>query len=294
VKVGFQGQLQDDEVKGEGNHYTTEFRDFDPRLGIWWSTDPMAHERVEWTPYNFCRNNPILNTDPTGALDGDPSTDVTKNSDGSYTVAGGKADGDRNIYVVDDKGKRTGEVLGKSLTEYSFLDDKGNGVKGAVINPSDKSGVNFLNNEIVNSNLDLLTYMPNAVGGEKYDFKTRDAEDRPIDMSSTEYSYRGMPFEGVDKFGNQDGKTTTFASGRDFGNVAAGFVAGNNGLSWSMARAGFDLLESYQNKSLSTEGKPTQRAEWLGHLVGIKLSNNRSVERTLNQSRIILPNGSKW
>jgi len=33
------------------------------------STDPLAKDRVQWTPYNFCRNNPILNTDPTGALD---------------------------------------------------------------------------------------------------------------------------------------------------------------------------------------------------------------------------------
>jgi hypothetical protein len=34
-----------------------------------WSVDPMAHERVSWTPYNAFRNNPILNIDPTGALD---------------------------------------------------------------------------------------------------------------------------------------------------------------------------------------------------------------------------------
>jgi RHS repeat-associated protein len=28
--------------------------------------DQLAHERVSWTPYNFCRNNPINNIDPTG------------------------------------------------------------------------------------------------------------------------------------------------------------------------------------------------------------------------------------
>ena len=35
-----------------------------------WSVDPMAHERTSWTPYNAFRNNPIINIDPTGALDG--------------------------------------------------------------------------------------------------------------------------------------------------------------------------------------------------------------------------------
>ncbi|HVZ97530.1 MAG TPA: RHS repeat-associated core domain-containing protein [Chitinophagaceae bacterium] len=33
------------------------------------SSDPMTHARVEWSPYNFCRNNPIHNVDPTGGLD---------------------------------------------------------------------------------------------------------------------------------------------------------------------------------------------------------------------------------
>ena len=69
VKVGFQGQLQDDEVKGEGNSVNFEYRMHDPRLGRFFAVDPMAHERAEWTPYNFCRNSPIINTDPTGALD---------------------------------------------------------------------------------------------------------------------------------------------------------------------------------------------------------------------------------
>ena len=31
-RYGFQGSEMDDEVKGEGNSYTTEFRQLDPRL----------------------------------------------------------------------------------------------------------------------------------------------------------------------------------------------------------------------------------------------------------------------
>lgn len=34
------------------------------------STDPMAHERVSWSPYNYCSGDPINRTDPDGALDG--------------------------------------------------------------------------------------------------------------------------------------------------------------------------------------------------------------------------------
>lgn len=44
------------------------------------SVDPMAHMREWVSPYNFCQNNPILRTDPTGALDGE--YDVTHDKDG--------------------------------------------------------------------------------------------------------------------------------------------------------------------------------------------------------------------
>lgn len=46
------------------NHYPMDLSLFG------WSVDPMAYQRVSWTPYNAMRNNPIMNIDPTGALDG--------------------------------------------------------------------------------------------------------------------------------------------------------------------------------------------------------------------------------
>lgn len=290
-RYGANSSEKDDEITGvTGANFTTFYRENDTRLGgRWWSIDPKV--KAWESPYAGYGNNPILYNDPMGD---DPSTDVTKNEDGTYTVAGGKADGDRNIYVVDDKGKRTGEVVGKSLTEYSFLDESGKGVKGAVINPGDKSGVNFLNTEIVSKNLGLVEYMPNATGGETYDFKARGIEDRPEEMTADQYRYRGMPFEGVANFGNQDGAVLTFASARDIGNVAAGFVAGDNGLSWVNARAGFDALETYQQGSLSTEGQPTKRAERVGFNVGSKLFEKRKSERVIKESTNPFPRGPKY
>ena len=131
------------------------------------------------------------------------------------------------------------------LTEYSFHDNSGKAVEDAVINPSDQSGINFLSKEIVGADLSLLEYMPNATGNQPYDFKNKGSENRGSNISFDQFAYRGMPFGGLPGFeGSSD--LTTFASARDFGNVAAGFVAGNNGLSWKEARLGFDALESYQ------------------------------------------------
>ncbi len=69
VSFAYNGMLKDDEIQGVGNSYTTVFRQYDARLGIWTVVDPMAHEREWVSPYNFVQNNPINRDDPNGALD---------------------------------------------------------------------------------------------------------------------------------------------------------------------------------------------------------------------------------
>lgn len=57
----FQGSEMDVEVKGNGNSYTTMFRQLDPRLGRWLSLDPVFQPHQ--SPYNSMDNNPIMLND---------------------------------------------------------------------------------------------------------------------------------------------------------------------------------------------------------------------------------------
>jgi len=242
------------------------------------------------TPYQYTYQNPIRYTDPTGMVASPPSTEVTANSDGTYTVVGGNAnDGDNGIYVVDDKGKRTGETIGVSLTSHSFFFDDNSPVVGAVINPIDGRGADFLNNEIINNkDLTLDSYMKNATGGKLYDFKRRDDNGNLFsntdpEYSSVQYHYRGMLFSGVDGFTQgADCGTTTYASARDFGNVAAGYVAGRRGMPWRLARLGFDGLQTIQDdnwkRGWASEAAPTQKAERVGHTAGIREFKEKQVQ----------------
>jgi len=63
-RFGYQGSEKDNEFKGEGNSYTTEFRQLDPRLGRWLSVDPVFQP---WqSSYCSMDNNPIMLIDQLG------------------------------------------------------------------------------------------------------------------------------------------------------------------------------------------------------------------------------------
>lgn len=63
-RYGFMGYEGDPEIKGEGNSYTTEFRQYDPRIGRWLSIDPVFKHHE--SPYAAYANNPIWFGDPNG------------------------------------------------------------------------------------------------------------------------------------------------------------------------------------------------------------------------------------
>jgi len=63
-RYGFVGQEKSDEIKGEGNSYTAEFWEYDPRLGRQWNLDPKP---IMWeSSYAVNGNNPNYFIDPLG------------------------------------------------------------------------------------------------------------------------------------------------------------------------------------------------------------------------------------
>ena len=91
-RYGFNGMEKDNEVKGVGNSYTTEFRQLDPRVGRWLSTDPLALEFPWQSPYVGFDNNPVYFVDNTGQASESTHTDEDGNVLAVYD------DGDNGVY----------------------------------------------------------------------------------------------------------------------------------------------------------------------------------------------------
>ena len=56
----------DNEIKGEGNFYGADFRNYDPRIGRFTSLDPEMLKYPNWSPYAMSFNNPIYYKDTYG------------------------------------------------------------------------------------------------------------------------------------------------------------------------------------------------------------------------------------
>jgi RHS repeat-associated protein len=67
-RYGFNGKENDNEVKGEGNELDFGDRIYDPRIGRWYSIDPLQAKFAALSPYNYCYNNPVNVFDPNGKL----------------------------------------------------------------------------------------------------------------------------------------------------------------------------------------------------------------------------------
>lgn len=92
---------KDDEVSGEGNSYTTEFRQYDSRIARWKSLDPLSSTFPWQSPYVGFDNNPIVFNDPKGLAVQKGGDD--KSDGGGDPPKGSQEWADNNSGAADDK-----------------------------------------------------------------------------------------------------------------------------------------------------------------------------------------------
>ena len=115
---GFNGYEKDNEVSGNGNSYTTKFRQYDPRLGRWKSLDPRQDKYPGSSPYSAYLNSPI------SIIDRDGDTTARFTWDGKYV--GWIADGNdawvgRRENAIANK-DASGKIISYSHEYFSFAD----------------------------------------------------------------------------------------------------------------------------------------------------------------------------
>ncbi len=75
----FNGQEADNEVYGDGAVLGYEFRQYDARIGKWWSVDPMSDKNPGVGSYVFCMDSPMMLVDPNGKDAWKPEVDSKGN-----------------------------------------------------------------------------------------------------------------------------------------------------------------------------------------------------------------------
>ena len=149
---------KDPEMKGDGNSYTTEFRQYDPRLGRWLSLDPLMMQFPDMSPYVAFNNNPVVYTDPLGleSVNPDNSTDLEE-----FVVTAKKktnsSSGNNNSNFLG-KGQALSSVM--KMTNFDHSSNTNNDSKNGF-----SSNSSFSNGQEIESS-DLDTDPPKITGEE--------------------------------------------------------------------------------------------------------------------------------
>ena len=109
-------------------------------------------------------------------------------------------------------------------------------MKGATINLNDNSGNEFIE-DFVHNTPSILSYMGrdinrNGRNGGYYDFKTRGVNEA---TNASLHVYRGMPLDLIEP--------NVIGTARDAGNFVAGYIAGVNGIPFSLTRLAFNIYQ---------------------------------------------------
>jgi RHS repeat-associated protein len=115
-RYGFNGMEADKQIKGERNSYTTEFRQYDPRVARWLSLDPITH--YDFSPYNAFDNSPIYWIDRTGSNSTPPDNFLIK-KDGSMEQQ--KTQDNFDVFYLENDNGSADEIARMDKNENGLI-----------------------------------------------------------------------------------------------------------------------------------------------------------------------------
>lgn len=247
-RYGFGGQEKSDEIKGEGNSYTAQFWEYDPRVGRRWNVDPIL--KPYESSYASFANNPIWITDRLG----NDSVLYTQNS-GSKLSAFTKKGGDpRNIiYTVNELAKdynaknpwATAHVLKYEVGSKVKDPNVKKGISGRTLpsnhplrfNPETGKGGTLAGQPVFEADLYDMTstflkvlrdgnshFAATKTGPWKYWFYTQVTDDGPYDIKSTNRSNTSeVPIFAATHIGEWTLFAGLLRRYDDYGNISYGY-----------------------------------------------------------------------
>ena len=140
----FNGMLKDNDVDGiDGDSYTADFWEYDPRLGRRWNLDPI--------PIPFLSNYLCFGNDPIWHSDKLGNTFYTGNDDQNEQHAQqtkddikGLAKTDNQKFIIFDKNRVKVDFTGSGLSKDQIKDVLANDEGLSLINDLDKSSKNYM------------------------------------------------------------------------------------------------------------------------------------------------------
>jgi RHS repeat-associated protein len=199
-RYAYNGMEKDNEVKGNGNSYTTEFRQYDPRLGRWLSLDPLMMSFPWMSPYVAFDNNPVYYVDPYGLESG--------NKDGNGGASGGAGEDGSTSGGTSTSGcgappcgpTVTAPKSTSSQDYKNWLDNKGGGefireIRNQIYESKKSEGNMFGLGQIANGT--------NAAGNPDYDQEVLDLWDRQAEQGAiyAAHALYAEEMSGVDPTG---------------------------------------------------------------------------------------------
>jgi RHS repeat-associated protein len=169
-RYGFNGKEKDNELKGSGNSLDYGARFYDPRLGKWFSADPLRQLYAALSPYHFGANDPVNIMDADGNILRDKDGNIIATDNGKTTertlrtVSGvSYVVKYKEITIYTDKGKPVQAQIATDFVARTTVKGKTTETKISAVELRTQLGKSNATSESVKSNCHGYVFADNNI-----------------------------------------------------------------------------------------------------------------------------------